>query len=93
MPFFVSRTLNYEEKLRNASDTYSRANDRVTGERTGVQGSSHSGTGLISSGAGFAAGRDTCRSRHDQLTARRKAQEQYKRLCLADLCACVKSRF
>lgn len=39
--------------LQSILNTYSRANERVTGERTGVQGSSHSGSGLISSGAGF----------------------------------------
>lgn len=40
-------------------DTYSRANERVTGERTGVHGSSHSGSGLISSGAGLPEARHT----------------------------------
>ncbi len=43
----------------NILDTYSRANERVTGERTGVQGSSHSGSGLISSGAGLPEARYT----------------------------------
>lgn len=43
-------------------DTYSRANERVTGERTGVHGSSHSGSGLISSGAGLPEARHTGQS-------------------------------
>lgn len=51
--------------LQNILDTYSRANDRVTGERTGVQGSSHSGSGLISNGAGFPESRYT----HQSVTA------------------------
>lgn len=45
--------------LVNTSDTYSLANVRVTGERTGVEGSSHSGSGLITSGAGFPEARCT----------------------------------
>lgn len=43
----------------NDGKTYSRANERVTGERTGVHGSSHSGSGLISSGAGLPEARYT----------------------------------
>lgn len=43
----------------NDEKTYSRANERVTGERTGVHGSSHSGSGLISSGAGLPEARYT----------------------------------
>lgn len=43
----------------NNEKTYSRANERVTGERTGVLGSSHSGSGLISSGAGLPEARYT----------------------------------
>lgn len=54
-PFIVSR-------MQNDDRTYSRANDRVTGERTGVQGSSHSATGLISSGAGLPEARETQKS-------------------------------
>lgn len=36
------------------SVTYSRVKDLVMGERTGVINSSHSGTGLMSKGAGLA---------------------------------------
>ena len=43
----------------NILETYSLANVRVSGERTGAHGSSHSGSGLISNGAGFAVGMKT----------------------------------
>ncbi len=61
--------------VQNISDTYSRANDRVTGERTGVQGSSHSGSGLISSGAGFPEARYT----HQSVTCLRYVHERLTR--------------
>lgn len=55
----VNIPFNYYPKEELTKSTYSRANDRVTGERTGVQGSSHSGSGFISSGAGLPEAKST----------------------------------